>query len=74
MKVIWKQSLHRIIIWLAAEIILNCVGLDNLADFSEFVFERNTIDLFKNKQRWENEKVQFTSTNDGLELLQPTST
>ena len=74
MKVIWKQSLYRIIIWLAAEIILNCVGLDNLADFSEFVFERNTIDLFKNKQRWENKKVQFTSTNDGLELLQPTST
>ena len=44
MKVIWKQSLYRVIVWLAAEIILNCVGLDNLADFSEFVFERNTID------------------------------
>lgn len=43
MKGIWKQSLSRAIVWLAAEIILNCVGLDDLADYSEFVFERNTI-------------------------------
>ena len=39
----WKQSLSRIIVWVAAEVILNCVGLDDLADYSEFVFERNTI-------------------------------
>ena len=45
MKLIWKQSLYRVIVWLVAEIILNCVGLDDLADYSEFVFERNTIDL-----------------------------
>jgi hypothetical protein len=38
----WKQSLSRIIVWFAAEVILNCVGLDDLADYSEFVFERNT--------------------------------
>ncbi len=45
MKGIWKQSLYRVTVWLAAEIILNCLGIDNLADYSEFVFERNTIDL-----------------------------
>ncbi len=45
MKVIWKQSLYRVTVWLAAEIILNCVGIDNLADYSEFVFECNTIDF-----------------------------
>ncbi|MDJ0637054.1 MAG: hypothetical protein QNJ34_28015 [Xenococcaceae cyanobacterium MO_188.B29] len=45
MKVIWKQSLYRVTVWLAAEIILNCLGIDNLADYSEFVFERNTIDF-----------------------------
>ena len=39
----WKQSLSRIIVWAAAEIILNCVGLDDLADYSEFIFERHTI-------------------------------
>ncbi|WP_421658951.1 hypothetical protein [Leptothermofonsia sp. ETS-13] len=27
-------------IWLAAEILLTVVGLDNLADYSEFIFER----------------------------------
>jgi hypothetical protein len=43
MKTIWKKSLARTMIWLAAEIILNCVGLDDLADYSEFVFERNDI-------------------------------
>ena len=39
--IMWKQSLSRIIIWFAAEVILNCVGLDDLADYSEYVFERN---------------------------------
>ena len=48
MKVIWKQSLYRVMVWLAAEVILNCVGLDDLADYSEFVFERNTIDFERN--------------------------
>ncbi len=48
MKVIWKQSLYRVMVWLAAEVILNCVGLDDLADYSEFIFERNTIDFERN--------------------------
>ncbi len=48
MKLIWKQSLYRVIVWLVAEIILNCVGLDDLADYSEFVFERNTINFNRN--------------------------
>jgi short-subunit dehydrogenase len=33
----------KVIVWLAAEIILNCVGLDDLADYSEFVFERQDM-------------------------------
>lgn len=41
MKAIWQKSLMKVIVWLAAEIILNCVGLDDLADYSEFVFERH---------------------------------
>ena len=32
-------------VWLSAEIILNCVGLDDLADYSEFIFERDIIAL-----------------------------
>jgi hypothetical protein len=43
MKIVWKKSLIRATVWLAAEIILNCVGLDDMADYSEFVFERPII-------------------------------
>lgn len=39
----WKKFLVKISLWLATEIILNFVGLDNLADYSEFVFERDAI-------------------------------
>lgn len=28
--------------WILAEVILNLVGLDNLADYSEFVFEQQS--------------------------------
>lgn len=43
MKNKWQKSLAKIIIWLALEILLNVLGLDDLADYSEFVFERNVI-------------------------------
>ncbi len=45
MKSNWKTSLLRLSIWLMAEISLNLVGLDDLADYSEFIFERNQIVL-----------------------------
>ncbi|MDY6786364.1 MAG: hypothetical protein SW833_28270 [Cyanobacteriota bacterium] len=40
-----KALLIRITIWIAAEILLNFLGLDNLADYSEFVFEKDIIVL-----------------------------
>ena len=39
----WKKQLAKITVWLAAEILLNLMGIDDLADYSEFVFERNAI-------------------------------
>ena len=36
-----NKSLAKILIWLATEILFNCVGIDDLADYSEFVFENN---------------------------------
>ena len=33
----------KIIVWLIAEIILNFVGLDDLADYSEYLFEKNLV-------------------------------
>ncbi len=40
MKSDWKSTVVKATIWLAAEVLLNVVGLDNLADYSEFVFGR----------------------------------
>ncbi|MGA7932721.1 MAG: hypothetical protein WCA35_04005 [Kovacikia sp.] len=40
MKRYLKSGFVKAIIWLAAEVLLNVVGLDNLADYGEFVFER----------------------------------
>ncbi len=39
----WKKLLVKTTFCLAAEIGLNFLGLDNLADYSEFIFERNAI-------------------------------
>ena len=49
MKVIWKEFLCKVMVWLAAEIILNCVGLDDLADYSEFV-----VSVAKSLERYNN--------------------
>ncbi len=43
MKIRWKILILKTIIWLVAEIVLNFLGLDNLADYSEFIFEKNVI-------------------------------
>jgi hypothetical protein len=42
MKVEWKKVLVKTTVWLAGEIVLNLVGLDNLADYSEFIYEHDT--------------------------------
>jgi hypothetical protein len=34
-----KQLLIKTAVWFVAEVVLNLAGLDNLADYSEFVFE-----------------------------------
>ena len=47
---IWKQVVYKTGIWLAAEIWLNIIGLDNIADYSEFIFAQD-IDLSKKNRR-----------------------
>ena len=41
MKIRWKKLLTSSFVWLTAEICFNCLGLDTIADYSEFVFDRN---------------------------------
>jgi hypothetical protein len=45
MNVQWKKLLVRATLWLVFEICLNFIGLDDVADYSEFIFERHVIVL-----------------------------
>ena len=44
-KVDWKMLTLRLGIWLLAEVSLSFVGLDDFADYTEFLFERDVIVL-----------------------------
>ncbi len=35
-----NQLITKLAVWLLAEILLNLLGLDNLADYSEFIFTK----------------------------------
>ena len=43
MEVRWKILCTKTLIWLAAEIVLNLMGLDTIADYSEFLFDNNSL-------------------------------
>lgn len=43
MKAPWKRVFVKTTVWLVTEIILNLLGLDNLADYNEFIFEQKKI-------------------------------
>ena len=45
MKVRWKKLLVTTTLWLATEIGFNLLGIDDLADYSEFIFEKPVIAL-----------------------------
>ena len=42
MQVRWPKLLLRTVVWLGAEIALTCLGLDDLADYSEFIFQNRS--------------------------------
>ncbi|MBD2313705.1 hypothetical protein H6G20_18720 [Desertifilum sp. FACHB-1129] len=41
MKIHWKKLLFSLTIWLISEISLTLIGLDDLADYSEFICHQN---------------------------------
>ncbi len=43
MKVKWRKLFVETSAWATAEVMLNLVGLDNLADYSEFVFQNKAM-------------------------------
>ena len=48
MNVRWKKLLVKTTFWLVAEIWFGFLGIDNLADYSEFVFDRHEIVQLQN--------------------------
>lgn len=52
-KVRWQKLLVQGSLWLSAEILLGAVGLDNVADYSEFLIQnRLTTDVVEAVSNW----------------------
>ena len=43
MNILWPKLLSRLTVLLAAEICFSLLGIDDLADYSEFIFEKNGV-------------------------------
>ncbi len=43
MNVQWHTLINKLLFWLVIEIILNLVGLDNIADYGEFLLSDRTM-------------------------------
>lgn len=41
MQIRWKKLVLQSTLWLATEVLLTVAGLDDLADYSEFIFEKH---------------------------------
>lgn len=42
-QVYWKRLVVKTATWLLSEVMINCAGLDDLAAYSEFLFERDVF-------------------------------
>lgn len=43
MRGLWLKISAKVAFWLAAEIVFNCIGIDDLADYGEFVFKTKLL-------------------------------
>ncbi|MBW4532967.1 MAG: hypothetical protein KME09_03440 [Pleurocapsa minor HA4230-MV1] len=43
MNIKWKKLIFQVGIWLALEVFFSYVGVDTIADYSEYVFDRTMI-------------------------------
>ncbi len=49
-KNIWRKVVYKTGVWLAVEIWLNLIGLDNIADYTEFIFAQDLALRLKNRR------------------------
>ena len=47
MKVQWLKLFFKLTVWLAVEITLNLIGLDDMADYGEFIFDHGNFNLIQ---------------------------
>lgn len=40
MKLRWKTLFVQVVVWAVSEVALTCAGMDDLADYSEFILDR----------------------------------
>ncbi len=52
MNVKWKILANKLILWLAIEILLNCLGLDNIADYGDFLLATNSYSVSAHQHRF----------------------
>jgi hypothetical protein len=43
MDIKWKKLVFKVGVWIALEIVFSYIGVDTIADYSEYIFERHTI-------------------------------
>jgi hypothetical protein len=43
MDIKWKKLIFQVGVWIALEIVFSYVGMDTIADYSEYIFDRHTI-------------------------------
>ena len=48
MKLQCHKLLFKLTVWLFAEITLNLLGLDDLADYGDFIFDHKSLNLAQN--------------------------
>ena len=45
MNVKWKKLVFKLGVWIALEAFFGYIGVDTIADYSEYIFDRHTITL-----------------------------
>ena len=46
----WQKLFFKLMFWLVLEILLNLMGLDDVADYGEFVFNDENITILQTKK------------------------
>ena len=46
----WQKLFFKLMFWLVLEILLNIIGLDDIADYSEFIFSQGNVNLTQTRE------------------------